>query len=350
MSLQKIGLKNFRVFKEQTDFALAPITVFTGPNNSGKSTAIKALILLAESAKSSDFFYLLKTSTESGYTSSSKIKNDLYSDRDIGFNFSFLFKHNFDYYDTDYFMDYAAEYFDKLIQVQLTYSKIKNPLLELNDLRIKSENDTLLHFKNDGTIQTFHIDVENFNKKVYSQIKRAIFSQTVFDAFDTNFKHFSKHYLTDEFQKENADLIIAMDGIMRNLFSKIYYGLELPLSSQSLTDSLGYLEFRLDEEKSDYAKNGEDEFDYIGESLSKIISELKLTNFSAEVFSSLKSAYWEIWNKWHKAYFALISLLIKVIKKEIESSTNYFPTFRHEPMPEFSRTIKNNLAQKLFIS
>ena len=43
--LKKISLNNFRVFKDKTDFELAPITILTGANNSGKSSVLKALLL-----------------------------------------------------------------------------------------------------------------------------------------------------------------------------------------------------------------------------------------------------------------------------------------------------------------
>ena len=48
MDITKFGLKNFRVFKEHFDFDLAPIMVLTGPNNSGKSSLTKALLLVKE--------------------------------------------------------------------------------------------------------------------------------------------------------------------------------------------------------------------------------------------------------------------------------------------------------------
>jgi energy-coupling factor transporter ATP-binding protein EcfA2 len=46
MNITKFGLQNFRVFKEHFEFDLAPIMVLTGPNNSGKSSLSKALLLL----------------------------------------------------------------------------------------------------------------------------------------------------------------------------------------------------------------------------------------------------------------------------------------------------------------
>lgn len=49
--LKGISINNFRIFKEDTTFDFAPITVLTGPNSSGKSSLFKALLLLADSAK-----------------------------------------------------------------------------------------------------------------------------------------------------------------------------------------------------------------------------------------------------------------------------------------------------------
>ncbi len=44
--LKKIGVQNFRVFKDYTEFEIRPITLLIGPNNSGKSSFTKLLLLL----------------------------------------------------------------------------------------------------------------------------------------------------------------------------------------------------------------------------------------------------------------------------------------------------------------
>ncbi|KAA6331110.1 hypothetical protein EZS27_020263, partial [termite gut metagenome] len=44
--INNISFENFRVFKNKSDFDLAPITILTGANSSGKSSVIKALKLL----------------------------------------------------------------------------------------------------------------------------------------------------------------------------------------------------------------------------------------------------------------------------------------------------------------
>lgn len=46
--LSGFGLENFRVFKDYTWFDFAPITLFVGPNSSGKSSVIKALLWLQD--------------------------------------------------------------------------------------------------------------------------------------------------------------------------------------------------------------------------------------------------------------------------------------------------------------
>lgn len=46
--LSKFSLGNFRVFKDMTDFEFAPITILTGTNSSGKSSLIKAIMLLKD--------------------------------------------------------------------------------------------------------------------------------------------------------------------------------------------------------------------------------------------------------------------------------------------------------------
>jgi predicted ATPase len=44
--LSHFSLENFRLFKEKTSFDLSPITILTGTNSSGKSSLIKAILLL----------------------------------------------------------------------------------------------------------------------------------------------------------------------------------------------------------------------------------------------------------------------------------------------------------------
>lgn len=53
--MSKIGVKNFRVFKEFSEFEIKPITLLTGPNNAGKSSFTKLLLLLKNGIKKLNF-------------------------------------------------------------------------------------------------------------------------------------------------------------------------------------------------------------------------------------------------------------------------------------------------------
>ena len=56
--ITSLSLENFRVFKEKTHFDFAPLTILTGANNAGKSSVLKALLLLADNAQKNDFLEL----------------------------------------------------------------------------------------------------------------------------------------------------------------------------------------------------------------------------------------------------------------------------------------------------
>ncbi len=51
----KIGVENFRVFRTMTDFEIRPLTLLIGPNNSGKSSFTKLLLLLKNGIRKLDF-------------------------------------------------------------------------------------------------------------------------------------------------------------------------------------------------------------------------------------------------------------------------------------------------------
>ena len=51
--MKQIGFKNFRRFQDFPAIDLAPITIFVGENNAGKSTVVKALLALLDFLNSS---------------------------------------------------------------------------------------------------------------------------------------------------------------------------------------------------------------------------------------------------------------------------------------------------------
>ncbi len=53
--IKKIGIQNFRIFKEFTEFEIKPITLLVGPNNAGKSSFTKLLLLLKNGVNKLNF-------------------------------------------------------------------------------------------------------------------------------------------------------------------------------------------------------------------------------------------------------------------------------------------------------
>jgi predicted ATPase len=53
--IEKIGIQNFRVFKDYTEFEIKPLTILSGPNNSGKSSFTKLLRLLKNGVEKLSF-------------------------------------------------------------------------------------------------------------------------------------------------------------------------------------------------------------------------------------------------------------------------------------------------------
>jgi predicted ATPase len=56
--MKRITIKNFRKIKGEWDIKLSPVTFFVGPNNSGKSSVLKSLMLLDDYGNSNDHFTL----------------------------------------------------------------------------------------------------------------------------------------------------------------------------------------------------------------------------------------------------------------------------------------------------
>ena len=56
--MEKITITNFRKIKETWELELAPVTFLVGTNNSGKSSVLKALMLIDDFGSSKNHFIL----------------------------------------------------------------------------------------------------------------------------------------------------------------------------------------------------------------------------------------------------------------------------------------------------
>jgi len=101
--MQRIELDNFRVFGSPASFDLAPVTVLTGKNNSGKSSLIKAFLVLADYLEQDDQTVLRLDGPRSAkhrITSFASLRNNSVSDfENVSFSYAtgdFVFEYDFD--------------------------------------------------------------------------------------------------------------------------------------------------------------------------------------------------------------------------------------------------------------
>lgn len=101
--MENIKISNFRKIKETWDLELAPITFFTGKNNSGKSSVLKGLMVLSDFCNSENHFEISfngKNKDEhkiKDYSNAINWKNNNKSNLEFdfirkGYNFNFIFK------------------------------------------------------------------------------------------------------------------------------------------------------------------------------------------------------------------------------------------------------------------
>lgn len=178
MALTSFSIENFRVFKDKTSFGIAPITILTGTNSSGKSSLIKGMNLVRDNlAKATGVFPLnLNFSQKDNYLGGfSNVLNDS-NNKVISFEYPLDdFTHIFHYQGGAYEINLnrcivKAEYvvnsgFEEEGRLNhLTVSRSGKNLLELKPSDNKDE--FLLHININVFITSFEkaLQIDDFKK------------------------------------------------------------------------------------------------------------------------------------------------------------------------------------------
>lgn len=99
--INKIGIENFRVFKDYTEFELRPLTLLTGPNNAGKSSLTKLLLLFNEGKNKLNF----NTNTHNLKNYEEIINRDNYKEGNYKLTINTFIKN--DLFGDDYSIEYS---------------------------------------------------------------------------------------------------------------------------------------------------------------------------------------------------------------------------------------------------
>lgn len=215
-----LSLGNFKVFKETTHFEFAPITILTGGNNVGKSSVLKALLLIADNAKKTQFLELDFSGDKHNldtfdYTLNKRADSEVI---EIGFELSQLYElylpdsKRGGRFDFRYGKDYPSN--SKLL---LKYIKNKNGG-KLVEYKIECEDDTILLVKYD--LEKHHsiyvnlkwlVEKANIKPINLTEYGISVINQ-VFEDFNENERLKLRKTLENEFLNHLSTIIIDKEN------------------------------------------------------------------------------------------------------------------------------------------
>ncbi len=196
---QLFSIDNFRVFDTRNNFQLAPITILTGPNNSGKSSLVKALLMMKNGNNEVSYeFSLPNRNLDLPKASDLLHKNDQL----------FTFEFSFNYLKLD---------FD--VQISLTQEELNNPNLYFYSIQISNNNKVVLHL--DDFIQNLNpksmLDMEfwvSFLKVEFNSLKlKKNFNTEQIELFEIVHEDLMLGEVSD-------DVKMTFDEILKSLMSE----------------------------------------------------------------------------------------------------------------------------------
>ena len=167
--IKKIGIENFRVFKEYTEFNLAPITVLTGTNNSGKSSFLKMMNLLQQSVK--DIGSLNVLNFIKGNHNLGTFENAVNWDSDKK-NITLVVDFPLDYFDEDFKLELVYREMGEVgyLKSYKIFNKYRD-LLVIDDIQLDFLDSNYQTFINDESafFYNFSFDLEYIKKFVFQE-------------------------------------------------------------------------------------------------------------------------------------------------------------------------------------
>src|SRR5690606_29080182 len=143
---KKIGVQNFRVFKDYTEFEIRPITLLTGPNNSGKSSFTKLILLLKNNFEQLNF--------EEGDHNLENFESILNWDSSAE-NLLLKFDNNISFLPSDFYTEF------NYTKGELTGVKIASSSTNLLEIKFSTDK-SVIEYGSVGFLQSINFNIESF--------------------------------------------------------------------------------------------------------------------------------------------------------------------------------------------
>jgi len=215
----ELQIKNFKGFADTGLLKLKPINVLIGPNSSGKSSILKAFLLLKQTVESSDF-------------SSHLVTNGNYLD--LGGFREIVHKEKLDS-EIEFYLSWDPFYFPKLkkqlpnvhpfLAPQMSFSGLKMSFIRktdgqivLKNLDFKSENDSIISLKRSPKGGYSVIIETPFAKKMLKFSASRLY-------IPSKFYFFSSEFLGDVYKKDSIvfHFLKELPGLIERLSYNNYY-------------------------------------------------------------------------------------------------------------------------------
>lgn len=211
--LKNIGVENFKIFKDYTEFKILPITILTGPNNSGKSALNKLIHLIQQN-----------TSNVPRYKKPFEFLNFNEVTHELG-SFENSLNWNSEKKEMKVTMDFPMKYFDEQFKIELIYGEEHFNGIRLGSIKIYNDNRILMIYKNSDNIYfdgTYLLKTAIDNNKSF---ELEFDSNLFFDynlELDDNITEIMKKYEEDFFQKEREKLENESGGFLYQIWHYLF--------------------------------------------------------------------------------------------------------------------------------
>lgn len=230
--IKNIGIENFRIFKNYTEFELSPITLLIGPNNSGKSSFLKLLNLLQYSFSSDSTMEWLNFDG---------------GNNNLG-TFDKVLNHDSNSKQIKVKIDFPLDFFDEKFQLELIFVP-EGENGNLRSFKIFNKNRILLRL----LISTLNHDLDIFNPSKYldyyyiADLEYVKYSMNKNKEFKDNKNLFFNYYI--EKDGENIELNNVYNDIFisfEKLFKNYYHPFDSLMGTENSSVLTGNIEFVLD--------------------------------------------------------------------------------------------------------